>query len=150
MPRIPKTKVCELWRSPSNGSHTFFPEDNAQARTTLEPDAVLQWKVTAASWKDACARMHEYLGYEPYRPEPGERDDWAESPSPAARLGTPGPGWDSEELQRMWSPIRAALKSGHRRSAWKELLEQWKIEFLFLALMLALIFLWVRVAPYLK
>jgi hypothetical protein len=73
---VPETKLCELWWSQSGGSHTFFTEDNASARASLEPDAVLQWKVEARSWKDACTKMHEYLGREPYEPERNAADDW--------------------------------------------------------------------------
>jgi hypothetical protein len=76
--RVPKTKVCELWWSPANGSHAFFPSDNASARAGLEPDALLEWKVEAVSWKDACEKMHVHLGREPYEPDPHAGDDWSE------------------------------------------------------------------------
>jgi len=72
----PKTKVCELWWSKSTASHSFFPEDNKSARATLEDDAQLQWKVQARSWKEACTKMHEHLGREPYEPEPNASDSW--------------------------------------------------------------------------
>ena len=55
----------ELWKV--GAGHTFFPEDNLAARDLLEPDAKLVWSVEARSWDEARTRMHEFLGWEPYR-----------------------------------------------------------------------------------
>ena len=74
----PKTKVCELWWSEATSSHAFFPEDNASARAALEPDAVLEWKTEAVSWKDACEKRHAHFGWGPYEPDPDARNDWSE------------------------------------------------------------------------
>jgi hypothetical protein len=56
----------ELWKLHSG--YTFFPENNEAARKLLEPGAKLAWTVEAKSWEEARARMHEFLGWEPYKP----------------------------------------------------------------------------------
>ena len=53
----------ELW---SDGS--FFPVCNRQARTMVEPSAVLVWAVDAPDWVTACTAYHEFKGWEPYKP----------------------------------------------------------------------------------
>jgi hypothetical protein len=60
-------KRFELWRSPK-GRYTFFPEDNASARSTLSPDARKVKIIRAKNWDEAQAKKHEYLGLEPYKP----------------------------------------------------------------------------------
>lgn len=56
----------ELWKL--SAGYTFFPEDNEGARKLLEPGATLAWTVEARSWDEARARMHEFLGWGPYKP----------------------------------------------------------------------------------
>lgn len=51
----------ELWYS--DGSHTFFPEDNENARQLLEPDAELVTIFEADTWDDACAQRNQFLGW---------------------------------------------------------------------------------------
>jgi hypothetical protein len=60
------TTRFELWKMESG--HAFFAVNNESARRLLQPDARLVWSVEAASWHEARARMHEYLGWDPYRP----------------------------------------------------------------------------------
>ena len=55
----------ELWKL--GAGYTFFQEDNERARRLLEPGAVLAWTVEAKSWDEARARMHEFLGWGPYK-----------------------------------------------------------------------------------
>lgn len=59
----------ELWHSESEGCHTFFPSN--QRPDDLEPDARLIWTVEAATWEEAQAAKHQFLGWEPYRPMSG-------------------------------------------------------------------------------
>jgi hypothetical protein len=56
----------QLWRL--RAAYTFFAEDNERARSLLEPGAQLAWTVEAKSWQEARARMHQFLGWKPYRP----------------------------------------------------------------------------------
>jgi len=64
-----KLKKYELWEEEDGRNHSFFPEDNESARNLLSKDAKLIWKVEATSWEEAQTRKHEYLGWEPYKPE---------------------------------------------------------------------------------
>jgi hypothetical protein len=56
----------ELWES-STG-HDFFPAENDSARKLLDSDARLVKVFEAASWEEAQAMHHEFLGLEPYVP----------------------------------------------------------------------------------
>ncbi len=71
-----ETMRYELWHSASEGSHTFFPADQRPA--DLAADARLTWAVDAATWEEAQAAKHEFLGWEPYRP----MDPDSDSPNP--------------------------------------------------------------------
>jgi hypothetical protein len=66
----------ELWHSASEGCHTFFPA--TQRPADLTADARLIWAVEAATWEEAQAAKHVFLGLEPYRPMDPEPD----SPNP--------------------------------------------------------------------
>ena len=57
----------EAW---SDGS--FFPIINLSARSVVEEGSTIIWCVEAASWDDAMARYHEWVGYERYRPMDGD------------------------------------------------------------------------------
>jgi hypothetical protein len=59
--------VYQLWHS-EQGGYTFFERENVAARKLLEPDAKLIWEVCAASFFEAQAKKHEYLGWNPYVP----------------------------------------------------------------------------------
>ena len=60
------TSRFELWKM--DAGHAFFEVTNESARRLLQPGARLVWSVEATSWHEARARMHEYLGWEPYKP----------------------------------------------------------------------------------
>jgi hypothetical protein len=57
---------CELWISESG--YSFFPEENESARRLLESNAKLVKIIEAATWEEACAKKHAFLGWEPYKP----------------------------------------------------------------------------------
>jgi hypothetical protein len=59
----------ELWKVGTG--HAFFEFSNEAARKLLPPNAKLVWSVEATSWEDARARMHRYLGWQPYKPARG-------------------------------------------------------------------------------
>ena len=57
----------ELWSG--EGGHSFFRENNDQARRMAQEDGyALAWEVHAAGYVEAMTLMHEHLGYEPYQP----------------------------------------------------------------------------------
>jgi hypothetical protein len=63
----------ELWQS-STGCTFFARDENYQHNRAvlLEYDAELVWTYEAKSHFDAMRAFHDYMGYEPYKPEP----DW--------------------------------------------------------------------------
>ena len=63
-----KKKRYELWWSDSEGSYTFFADDNNATRAILPGDAVIDWHTEASSWAEAQTKMHEHLGWEAYKP----------------------------------------------------------------------------------
>lgn len=85
----------ELWKVGSG--HAFFEFSNEAARKLLPPNATLVWSVEATSWEDARARMHRYLGWQPYKPARPAAVDAAAAPSsvPDPR----GPDTRAPELQ---------------------------------------------------
>lgn len=60
-------KKYDLWFSPSENSYAFS-ESSVHHDMGLEEDAEIIWSVEADSWQEACAKQHEYLGWEPYKP----------------------------------------------------------------------------------
>jgi hypothetical protein len=56
----------ELWKVGTG--HAFFPVTNEAAHKLLPPGAKLVWTVEAESWDEARARMHRFLGWQPYKP----------------------------------------------------------------------------------
>ena len=60
------TKVYELYEAGSG--YTFLEKENPNRDQLLDADAKLIWEVEAASWDEAQATKHEFLGWEPYRP----------------------------------------------------------------------------------
>lgn len=56
----------ELWMEESG--YLFFGEENDSARRLLEPGAKLIRTFDAATYEEACALKHEFLGWEPYKP----------------------------------------------------------------------------------
>jgi hypothetical protein len=60
------TTRFELWKV--DAGHAFFEVGNESARKLLRPNAKLVWSVEARSWEEARRRMHEYLGWGPYKP----------------------------------------------------------------------------------
>jgi hypothetical protein len=61
-------KRYELWHSAADGEYTFFPADAAALHPDRGAGARLIWTVDAASWEEAQAKKHEFLGWEPYQP----------------------------------------------------------------------------------
>ena len=61
------SKTYSLYSSESEDSYTFFEENDKGNINLLPKDAKLIWKVTATSWFEAQTKMHEYLGWEPYK-----------------------------------------------------------------------------------
>lgn len=61
-------KRYELWHSAADGEYTFFPADDADLHPDRGEGARLIWTVDAASWDEAQAKKHEFLGWEPYPP----------------------------------------------------------------------------------
>lgn len=70
------TKQCELWFSEKENSHIFFPTDEKNPRPSLPADAELVWTIKASSWKDACQKRNDFLGWGPYVPMAGESESW--------------------------------------------------------------------------
>ncbi len=58
----------ELWHSATENAFTFFPSESSPTQGALEPDARQLWTVEAATWNEAQAKKHEFLGWEPYIP----------------------------------------------------------------------------------
>ncbi len=57
----------ELWHSEQENSYTFC-EAGRGGECLLPSDARCIWTVEAASWEEAQAQKHSYLGWEPYKP----------------------------------------------------------------------------------
>jgi hypothetical protein len=60
----------ELWKheSAEGIEYSFFPEDNASARSLLTPGSILIGEVLAATEVEAHTWRNEFLGWEPYEP----------------------------------------------------------------------------------
>lgn len=57
----------ELWQGPSG--HSFFPEENTQARAlALAAGQTLTWECRAAGSNPAARLLYEHLGWGEYRP----------------------------------------------------------------------------------
>jgi hypothetical protein len=61
-------KRYELWHSEADGEYTFIPAEDAAPHPDSGTGARLIWTVDAASWEEAQAKKHEFLGWEPYQP----------------------------------------------------------------------------------
>ena len=60
------TTTYQLWQTAAG--HAFFEENNQAAREFVGPGGALVWSVKAKTWEEARSRMHEFLGWPPYRP----------------------------------------------------------------------------------
>ena len=61
-----RATTYQLWHT--SAGHAFFEEGNQTARGLVGPDGKLIWSVKASTWDEARSRMHDYLGWPPYRP----------------------------------------------------------------------------------
>lgn len=84
----------ELWKVGTG--HAFFEFSNEAARKLLPPNAQLVWSVEATSWEDARARMHRYLGWQPYKPARAAPIDVTPAPTPPSDAR--GPDTRAREL----------------------------------------------------
>lgn len=74
-----KTKIFELRESSIKSSTTYLAAEQREQHThLLEPDAKLIATFVTTSYFDAMRQRNEYLGYEPYRPEPDREDEYRE------------------------------------------------------------------------
>ena len=56
------SSTYELWRD-VGGTWSFFPRDNAKARSRMGAGAELVWSVEAQTFDEALAAQREYLGW---------------------------------------------------------------------------------------
>ena len=56
----------ELWSA--DDGYSFFAENNESTRCLLTAGEKLIWTVDASTWEEACAKQHEFLGWETYKP----------------------------------------------------------------------------------
>lgn len=58
----------ELWHSLEGHQYSLFSEENVSNRKLLEPDAELILIIEAETQDEAAQQMHEFLGWEKYKP----------------------------------------------------------------------------------
>jgi len=61
----------ELWESKAEGSYTFATSEgicDMFAKKIMPSDATRIWTIETDSYIEAQRKMHEYLGWEPYKP----------------------------------------------------------------------------------
>lgn len=65
------TYKYELWMSGGGDSYDLFRSDDGENKRLLDEDAVLLRTFHVRSYEEAAKLMHEYLGWEPYKPMDG-------------------------------------------------------------------------------
>jgi len=58
----------ELWYSEEEESFASFEKVDERNRKLLPADARKIWEVEAETWEEAQIKIHEFMGWEPYKP----------------------------------------------------------------------------------